>query len=201
RELARARAVRERARLVGERALELREHLRVVGELLLVEVARLLLVTLANQVPRRDEDFLLAARDLVLLAAATAATGLARLREPALERLDLDEVEVALGLAAAIFSDHVVRDQIARLEARFGRRRVGGLSLLRRLIELTAELRHAEIVELEHRARRPRTPVGAHRLRELFEEEDVILGDERAVLAELDRDRPPLAAVHGVAQL
>src|SRR5690606_6692645 len=103
RELARACAARERARLLRERALHLGEHLRVVVELLLVEEARLLLVPLTNQVPRRDENLPLAARDLVLLAAgpaAASAAGPAPLREAALERLDLDEIQVALGRPA-----------------------------------------------------------------------------------------------------
>ena len=65
RELTRAGAARERAGLLGERALQLREHLRVVVQLLLVEIARSLFVALLDQVPGRDEDFLLTARDLV----------------------------------------------------------------------------------------------------------------------------------------
>src|SRR5690606_20041817 len=44
RQLPGARAARERAGLLGERALQLGEHLRVVGQLALVEEARLLLV-------------------------------------------------------------------------------------------------------------------------------------------------------------
>ena len=119
RELARARAVRERARLLGERALQLREHLRVVVQLLLVEIARRLFVALLDEVPGRDEDFLLPPRDLVLLlpaAAAAAAAALRRLREAAVERLHLDEVEVGLHLAAAILGDRVVRDHVAGLE-------------------------------------------------------------------------------------
>src|SRR5690606_37619774 len=171
------------------------------------EIARLLLVPLANQVPRRDEDLLLTARDLVLLAAATTAAaataaGLARLRETALERLNLDEVEVALRRPAAVLRDDVVRNQIARLEARLGRRRFS----LRRpgsgLVELPAELRDAQILDVEHRARTaariaPRT----HGLAQLLEVQDLILHDRRAVLTELDGHRLPLAAVHRVAQL
>src|SRR5690606_31711201 len=140
RQLTGARAARERARLLGERTLHLGKHLRVVVELLLVEIARLLLVPLADQVPGCDEDLLLAARNLVLLAAspaaaATAAAGLARLREAPLERLDLDEVEVAFGRPAAVLRDDVVRNQIARLEGRLGRRR---FSLGGGLVELPA---------------------------------------------------------------
>src|SRR5690606_37447936 len=158
RQLPGARAARERARLLGERPLQLREHLRVVVELLLVEIARLLLVPLADQVPRRDEDLLLAARDLVLLAAATAAAataaGLARLREAPLERLHLDEVEIALGGPAAILGHDVVRNQIARLEARLGRRRLRvGRGLGNGLVELPAEPRRTQILDVEHRAR------------------------------------------------
>src|SRR5690606_21492660 len=122
---------------------------------------RLLLVALADQVPSRDENLLLPARNLVLLVAATAAAAaaLARLREAPLEGLNLDEVEVALGRAAAIFGNDVVGDEIAGLEALIGRRRLGRLRLVGRLgprlVELTAELRHAEIVEIEDGGRRP----------------------------------------------
>src|SRR5216110_1494806 len=80
-ELARASARREGARLLGERALQIREHLRVVVQLLLVEIARRAFFALADQIPGRDDDFLLPARDLVLLltAAARSAAALRRL--------------------------------------------------------------------------------------------------------------------------
>src|SRR5690606_25381419 len=130
-QLPRARAAREGARLLGERALQLGQHLRVVRQLLLVEEAFLLLFLLADQIPRRDEDFLLAARNLVLLAATAAAAataaGLARLREAAVEGLYLDEVKVGLRRPFPILRNHVVRDQVAGLEARLGRGRLGGL--------------------------------------------------------------------------
>src|SRR5690606_15738637 len=191
RELARACAARERARLLRERALHLGEHLRVVVELLLVEEARLLLVPLTNQVPRRDENLPLAARDLVLLAAgpaAASAAGLAPLREAALERLDLDEIQVALGRPAPVLGDDVIRDQIAGLEARLGRRRPGvGLGLGGRLVEPTAELRHAEVLDVEHGPGPAARPAArAHGLREILEIQDLLLRDGPRVVAEGD---------------
>src|SRR5690606_24206742 len=155
RQLSRARAVRERARLLGQRALWLGEHPRVVVQLLLVEEARGHLVALADQVPGRDEDLLLPARNLVLIRAAASAAGrarAARLRERALERLDLDEVEIGLCGALAILRDDVVRDQIAGLELRLARRSLvlglglGGAALV---VESAAGTRQTKIVEVD----------------------------------------------------
>ena len=106
------------------------EQLRVVVQLLLVEVARGLLAALLDEVPRRDEDLLLAPRNLVLLlaAATTAATAAALgLREVAVEGLHLDEEQIGLHFAAAILGHGVVRNDVTGLEPARLRRGVGRL--------------------------------------------------------------------------
>src|SRR5690606_28210291 len=170
--------------------------------------ARPLFFALAHLLPRRDDNLVLPARDLVSLAAAataTAAAGLARLREAPLERLDLDEIQVALRRPAAVFRNDVVRDQIARLEGRLGRLRFGRLvgRVGLRLVELTAELRDAEAVAIEYgRGRAARTAaLGTRGLTQLLEIKELVLRDRPAILAERHGHRPPLAAVDRVTQL
>ena len=229
RQLARARAARERARLLGERALQIREHLRVVVQLLLVEVARRLLVALLDQVPGRDEDFLLPARDLVLLlpaAAAAAAAAALALREAAVERLHLDEEQVGLHLAAAILGDGVVRNDVAGLERaalaaprRFrpplGRCRLLSLGRCSRLARGSTRRaaarrwpdgrrrrrdRNASTRSLADRIDRPPAPAARTSCVMLLED-TASRWPTTAVAVDVDRRRLPLAAVDRVAQL
>src|SRR5205814_2445840 len=96
---------------------------------------------------RRSDHFLLAARDLarvVALAATAAATttaaaGLLRLREFALERIDLDEDHVRLRLGARVLSAGVDAHEVARHQLEILQREHLGTRrlLVARLLEKT----------------------------------------------------------------
>src|SRR6185503_15167184 len=214
RQAARARAARERARLLGQRALQVGEHLRVVVQLLLVEIARGLLAAFLDEVPGRDEDFLLPPRDLVLLllaAATAAATAALPLREVAVERLDLDEEQVGLHLAAAILGHGVVRDDVTGLErAELRSRSVLARRLGRGLLGVVGgrlvDARQARPDALLDRAARAVADRAqrllarrSHRLRHLLEIEDLLPDD--AVAVDVKRRGLPFAAVDRVANL
>ncbi len=185
-------------------------------QLLLVEVARGLLAALLDEVPSRDEDFLLPARDLVLLlAAATAPAATAAalaLREAAVERLHLDEEQVGLHLAAAILGHGVVRNDVAGLERPSLRRGVacagadsaaGSRLVARGLVEArqtrlnaldaAAECLLRAIADVVDRRLRGRADLLRH-----FLEKEHLLPDD-AVAVDVDRRGLPVAAVDRVA--
>ena len=109
------RALRQRARLLRERCLQLGKHLRAVFQLLLRASPALVI---ALQIPRRQQDLALPLRDRALLVAHAAAVAVPalRLQEATLERLHLDHEEVGLHRRLAIFRHRVVRDEVARHE-------------------------------------------------------------------------------------
>ena len=108
-QLARPRPLDKRLGLDHQRALQLGQHRRALAQLALF--AAVLGVPLVDQVPRRENDFLLAARNLVLLLPLPALPArLLGLGEPALVRLDVDEVHVAANLALGVLRNHVVAD-------------------------------------------------------------------------------------------
>ncbi len=155
RELAGTGSVRQRARLLGQRSLELGQHLRVVLQLLLVLKSRLLFL-LADQVPGGKQDFLLPLGDLVLLlAAATAATAAALhgLRIAAIEGLNFDEEQVGALGSVPIMSFGVIRNEIARLEARrhrFGLNRRGLLVLHQQIQQIARANGLAELLQIQN---------------------------------------------------
>src|SRR6185437_15995968 len=111
-ELPRFHAVRKALRLILELALHARKERRV----LLLTAARALAFCL---IPGRGDDFLLALRDLVLLAAivtpaAATAAALLALREVALERVGLNEEHVGVRGLPRILRDRVQAHDITR---------------------------------------------------------------------------------------
>ena len=121
-QLPRSRALHQGLSLLHQRALQLREHLGALAQLALFPAV--LGVALLDQVPGRKDDFLLAARDLVLLLALLAlAARLLGLREASLERLHVDEVHVAAHFLLGILGNDVVADQVSGDEARLRSRR------------------------------------------------------------------------------